>query len=351
MLLLDVLIRYPTIALLLMLAVLAMRDAGTTNTARYAALLTVTAAALLLGTPHPDLLLPWPAHVFVRILDVFCVSLVWWFACSLFEDDFSLGWLQWLGMGSLSLVTFVYRLLELGFISYVPSILGIIMLAISMMMMAHLFYITISGRQDDVIESRRRARSFFVIGLIAVTVTILITDRIFYDEFPMAMSLFRAVVILPIVIWGLLWLTRFHPEKIAFQSIKIVSIVKPEIDPRDDLLHKQLVEEMQTKQAFMQPGLSIRSLAENLKTPEHRLRALINQGLGYRNFSSFVNYYRIEAVKEEMQRPENARIPVLTLAMKVGFNSLAPFNRAFLAINQQTPTQYRSTLYDNADHS
>ena len=351
MLLIDVLIRYPTVALMLILAVLAMRDGGNTSTARYAALLSISAAALLLGTPHPELLLPWPVQVFVRVLDVICVPSVWWFSRSLFEDDFSLGWLEWLGMGSLALLSFAHRLFELGYIDYVPSIFGFAILTISLMMMAHLFYITISGRQDDVIESRRRARSFFVIGLIAVTVTILITDRVFYTEFPLAMSLFRAVVTLPIVVWGILWLTRFHPETIAFQHVKSVSVLEPEIDPRDDLLHQQLVEEMQTRQAFTEPGLTIRSLAEKLKTPEHRLRALINQGLGYRNFSSFVNYYRIEAVKSAMQRPENARIPVLTLAMNVGFNSLAPFNRAFLAINQQTPTEYRSKLYDNADHS
>jgi AraC-like DNA-binding protein len=351
MLLLDVLIRYPAVALMLLLAALAIRDGRKSNAALFSALLSISAACLLLGTAHPDLILPQPAHLIVRLIDTTTVPLVWWFGLSLFEDDFSLGWLEWTGMIVMSGLHINYRLIELGLDSYMPWIGGVTILIISMAMMAHLFYVTIVGRHDDVIESRRRARFFFVIALILVTITIIISDRLFYLEFPQGLSVFRAALCLPLVIWGFFWLTRFHPETISFQQVKIPAISEPEIDPRDKLLHQNLVEAMQNKQAFAEAGLTIRILAENLKTPEHRLRALINQGMGYRNFSSFLNTYRIEAVKEAMRKPENARIPVLTLAMNVGFNSLAPFNRAFLSITGQTPTEFRASLNKKADQS
>jgi AraC-like DNA-binding protein len=73
--------------------------------------------------------------------------------------------------------------------------------------------------------------------------------------------------------------------------------------------------------------------------------------MGYRNFSSFLNHYRIAAVKEAMQQPDNARTPILTLAMDVGFNSIATFNRAFLNESGVTPSEYRSKLLDDTDQN
>ena len=67
----------------------------------------------------------------------------------------------------------------------------------------------------------------------------------------------------------------------------------------------------------------------------------INQGLGHRNFNSFVNGYRIAEVKAALADPRQAEVPVLTIALDAGFNSLGPFNRAFKAETGLTPTEYR----------
>jgi hypothetical protein len=62
------------------------------------------------------------------------------------------------------------------------------------------------------------------------------------------------------------------------------------IDPRDARLHSDLIEQMEVHHIYTEPGLSITALAAKLNAPEHHLRALINKGLGYRNFSDFINY-------------------------------------------------------------
>ncbi len=349
MLLLDVIIRYPTIMLLLWFAVMAFRDGRNLNTARYAAMLCISVAALLLGTPHPDLVLPWVPHVVVRMLDVPSVALVWWFGLSLFQDDFKLGVVEWIGMLLTIVSVSFFRFVELGLVQANIHYLIYFVATVSVLMMAHLIFVTINGRHDDVIESRRRVRFYFLIGLVVATLFTVIGERIFYDDYPVELSIFRAAIALPLVIWGLLWLTRFHPENLSFQAAGEVITVKTKIDPRDQMLHSALVDEMQSKQSFTEPGLTIRTLAENLDAPEHRLRLLINKGLGYRNFSSFLNKYRIDAVKNAMRMPENSRVQVLTLAMQVGFNSLAPFNRAFLSITGQTPSEFRAEIYQNTD--
>ena len=78
-----------------------------------------------------------------------------------------------------------------------------------------------------------------------------------------------------------------------------------------------------------------------LAIPEYRLRRLINQQLGYRNFNVFLNNHRIEEAKAALADPTQAEVPVITIAMDAGFQSLGPFNRAFKATTGVTPTEYR----------
>ena len=108
---------------------------------------------------------------------------------------------------------------------------------------------------------------------------------------------------------------------------------------------------MDNDETYTEMGLTIRNLAERLKTPEHRLRLMINKGLGHRNFSAFLNTFRIKAAKAALSDPENARLPVITIAMDVGFASLSPFNRAFKAAEGLTPTEYRQATLERADQN
>ena len=93
--------------------------------------------------------------------------------------------------------------------------------------------------------------------------------------------------------------------------------------------------------AWRNEGLTIRSLAEQLKTPEHRLRRLINLRLGHRNFADFVNGYRIEAALARLADPAEAATTVAAIAYDVGYGSLSPFNRAFRKMTGSTPTDWR----------
>ena len=83
--------------------------------------------------------------------------------------------------------------------------------------------------------------------------------------------------------------------------------------------------------------------------PEHLLRKLINQGLGYRNFSDFLNHYRIEDAASRLADPSQAHLPILTIALDAGYASLAPFNRAFKEKMEQTPSDYRRQQSEGAN--
>ena len=98
---------------------------------------------------------------------------------------------------------------------------------------------------------------------------------------------------------------------------------------------------MATERTYRQEGLTIGVLAVKLGMPEYRLRTLINDGLGHRNFNAFLNRYRLDEAKAALVDAGQAEVPVLTIALDAGFQSLAPFNRAFKADTGLTPTEFR----------
>jgi AraC-like DNA-binding protein len=115
-------------------------------------------------------------------------------------------------------------------------------------------------------------------------------------------------------------------------------------DARAEAADRQLLERLNgvmAKEAWRREGLTIGALGEELGVPEHRLRRLINQRLGHRNFADFVNGHRIEAAKQRLADPAEARTTVAAIAFDLGYGSLGPFNRAFRAATGATPTDWR----------
>ncbi len=105
---------------------------------------------------------------------------------------------------------------------------------------------------------------------------------------------------------------------------------------------------MKVDRLYRQERLTIGELALRHAVPEHRLRRLINRGLGHRNFSSYLNGFRIADARGALADPEQVDVPILTIAMDAGFGSLGPFNRAFRLETGMTPTEYRKDALGGA---
>ncbi len=345
MLLLDALLRYSTVTLLLMFASLVYRDGSKDQTSILGCLTAISVAALLMGTPHPELALPHLLHVAVRFLDVPSVVLVWWFACGLFDDSFRIGKLEWAVMTFFLVTVGYFRLHELNLTGTELGVLPLIVSGCSIALMLHVIWVSLKGRDDDMIEPRRQFRLIFALGMVLITITTVVAERVFWQSHTLALNTFRAGIILPFIIAALHWVVSYRPESLSFNNVKLV-VKESSIDPRDEELYSRLIKEVEDDKAYREHGLTITSLAEKLNAPEHRLRALINQGMKFRNFSSFINHYRISAVQSAMAEPENARVPILTLALKEGYNSLAPFNRAFKSVTGSTPSEFKQSILD-----
>jgi AraC-like DNA-binding protein len=107
------------------------------------------------------------------------------------------------------------------------------------------------------------------------------------------------------------------------------------------LLLRRLDHLMTVERIYRHEGLTIGMLAAKLDLPEYRLRQVINEGLGYRNFNAFLNRYRLDEAKAGLSDVSQRDVPVLTIAMDAGFQSIGPFNRAFKADTGLTPTEFR----------
>jgi AraC-like DNA-binding protein len=103
-----------------------------------------------------------------------------------------------------------------------------------------------------------------------------------------------------------------------------------------------LEQAMSRDMAYREENLTITRLAAKLEVPESRLRRLINQNLGHRNFNDFLNTRRLKEVSAALVDAKTRHLPILTLALEAGFQSIGPFNRAFKRRFGMTPTEFRA---------
>jgi AraC-like DNA-binding protein len=99
---------------------------------------------------------------------------------------------------------------------------------------------------------------------------------------------------------------------------------------------------MGEERAYREEALTITALALKLGVPEYKLRRLINRQLGHRNFSAYLNQWRLADAKESLADPGQRDVPISTIGLDAGFQSLGPFNRAFKAETGLTPSEFRS---------
>lgn len=203
----------------------------------------------------------------------------------------------------------------------------------------HAIWIAWVERGDDLIEKRRMFRTGFV-ALIGVQALGVIVAEAWYGFAQTESRLMLAqsgATLVTVMLLGAVLLSS--NGELLFDGDAAVQ-PRSRLSPAEHVLKLKLDAAM-AGHVYRETGLGIGSLAQRLGVPEHRLRALINQRLGYRNFSAFLNAHRVADARDWLGDPARVDLPVLTIAMDLGYGSLAPFNRAFRDATGQTPTDYR----------
>jgi AraC-like DNA-binding protein len=102
---------------------------------------------------------------------------------------------------------------------------------------------------------------------------------------------------------------------------------------------------MATTSPYRNPDLSLADLAAQLHLPSHHLSQVINEQC-QQNFFDFLNGYRINEVKRQLQSPDTAHLKLEEIGFAAGFNSKSTFNAAFKKHTQTTPSQFRKSALE-----
>lgn len=340
LLLIDTALRLFAIGQLLLIAlVIARGTAPRPIRAATVALLIGVSSYLTLATPI-FLRLRGPFWAVVQLAAQSTPLILWLFAHLLFERRVNARVL--IGAAAVTLITWAcFALVDTPGARFW---MALVQRGVSLLLVLHALTIAVRERGDDLIEKRRRLRVGFVIVVGLGAVMVLLVEMAFgFRHRDLLATLPQTLVIFVSVLATGGALLKSDPE-LLFDPAAPPPPPAPALSPAETVLKAKLDAAMAAG-VYRAAGLTIGALAERLGAPEHRLRALINQRLGYRNFSAFLNEARIAEAKARLADPERVALPVLTIAMDLGYGSLAPFNRAFREATGQAPSDFRRAAF------
>lgn len=360
----DFALRAGLVTLMLFVGAVLWRDRRTPS-CRPGALVALGVAAYALQSSSGFAAWPAPVRAPFAMLSTGNALMFWLFARALFEDEFRVrAWhfAVWLALAGLALVGCVYGLRPWLGVTITVVTLGFSLLAVAQ---------TLASWRADLVERRRRLR-VFIVGAGALYTALQMGQRLWSAEPAGPLASLADMATLLAIGWVVGWRLVGVPSgglmgrdgaPLTLAPLAPVSNTpasntpapntpapntRPPAEagaasepPVDPALIAALERLMAEERVYREEGLTIARLAERLAVPEYKLRRAINQGLGYRNFNVFLNRYRLDDAKVALADPAQAPVPVLTIALDAGFQSLGPFNRAFKAETGQTPTEFR----------
>jgi AraC-like DNA-binding protein len=339
---LDTALRGATVALLLVLAASLFRGFGTVLAGRLAAAFALGSVAhavsYSIGSTPPVSI----AHAPLIALSTGNVVVFWLFTRALFDETFKLrAWhgLVWAAVAAFSFVNCLWIAPATGG-SVRLSIIAINLIALGFIALAVVQ--TIASWSSDLVERRRGVR-VFIVGAAALYGGLNAILQILWSGGGTEIASTVNSAALAAVVAAISFAMMRVDGADLFPVMPAVEVADRAIGDSgaDQKLVDALMRLMADERIYRHDNISIGSLATKLKIPEYRLRRLINQRLGYRNFNVFLNAHRIAEAKAALADPSQAEVPVITIAMDAGFQSLGPFNRAFKATTGVTPSEYR----------
>lgn len=305
----------------------------------------ISCICFLITSAYDEHALFGPFGYLVAFASRLVVVLTWLFSINALSDNFRIGPGYLLVLGIYCIRSIVFQL------DLIPhDVLAIISYIMRTTIYIFILYKVFTERSGDLLEKRRKFRIWFMFfitfGPAVFTLNrIFVTDTLYVDD----VSLLESIA----VFFGSSFLL-FHSirpqEKYPFEA-KDSSVSETPTngalpDGHNELLaaDKHNLTILKTKMEsglYRKPGLTVAKLADAINIQEHRLRKLINQHLGYRNISQYLNDYRIDEAKTRLSDINERHVPILTIAMEAGYVSLRPFNRAFKHRTGQTPSAYR----------
>jgi AraC-like DNA-binding protein len=331
----ELALRSGTVAILLLTGIVIVRDRRHRESGPYGGLLALSVAAdSIVFVAGASWL--WP----LQLVAMGTPAMLWIWAGAVF-DDYRPSWRAVVAWAVLPAIG------AFGLYAWRPWV-GAAENALALLFILLAAWRIVAGLRGDLVERRRRLRPLLAVLAVLYAGGIILMNMLGSARPTGASSRIVEAAVLAGLAAAFALLTLRADRSLAGPLAVEARRPSPEeaaepsaVDDQEDALLARLRQLMEEEKVYRQEGFGVAALVAALNVPEYRLRRLINQRLGHRNFSSFVNGYRLAEATAALADPAQADVPILTIALDAGFQSIGPFNRAFKAHTGMTPTAYR----------
>ena len=253
----------------------------------------------------------------------------WLFSKALFDDEFI--WTKKFWLFTVFISSGHYTLYRLNEIFYTTEyrLFRFIPYLISVVLIVLVIYESLKNKKIDLVGSRLKTRNIFVLFSSFLA---LISLYYFFTDDPLRLP---NELLLVQYLFTCIFIILFLSDHFEFRNLFVTNPLSDNLNKkeRNTLLQERIIEKLLIKfeeeKTYETEGLTITKLSELLGEKEYMLRRAINGILGYTNFNSFLNHYRIKEACRLIKENQLKELTYQEIAYKMGYQSIATFNRAF----------------------
>tara|TARA_B100000809_G_C15126986_1_gene526682 strand:+ start:446 stop:2164 length:1719 start_codon:yes stop_codon:yes gene_type:complete len=213
--------------------------------------------------------------------------------------------------------------------------------------------------ENQIKELQLKSNYNFILSLITLLIIVSLFFIIFYFQ---KKNLIKANKNLVLKNLEIVENERILKNTVSEKINTIETVVKEELIPRKKYSNSPLSEtqkeatlnkiilHIEKEKLFLKEDLTLIMLSNLINTNKSYISQIINEKFE-KNFSSFVNEYRIKEARKLLSQEENWGITIESIANSVGFKSISAFNTAFKKYTGITPSYFINTIKSNVQES
>ena len=215
-----------------------------------------------------------------------------------------------------------------------PRYPDILMSIISLGFMGHSLLLIFQSDSIKKAISEKKERKVFLFCVVGIIVISLMSELALERHQFIYLFILQRLFIIGLTVYFLATTFSLKEGIIRKKSLETVK--------KDPELAEKIEDAVMFEKLFLHEGLTIAKLSEIISEKEYKVRHAIIHDLGFKNFTDFINSFRIKEASKILTKPGNEGLSILEIAFHVGFSSIGPFNRAFKICTGLTPSQFRN---------